>query len=121
LGTDTAKERLMGLLKQTELGPGYCHFPINRDEEYFRQLTAEEQITKFNRGAPYLAWQKIYARNEALDCRVYNMAALQIANLDLQLLAAEMKQPADPPPQKADVKEEKSEWLPDKNNWWNRR
>lgn len=119
VGTDTAKERLMYRLRISEPGAGYCHFPAWYDEEYFRQLTAEQQVTKFSRGQPYLVWQKLRARNEALDCRVYGMAALQILNPNLEALAEEVKQPAHE--KKGYPDEQKREgYLPRKKNWLKR-
>jgi phage terminase large subunit GpA-like protein len=61
--------------------PNYCHFP-EYDEHYFRGLTAEEQVKKIVRGYPRYVWQKVYDRNEPLDCRVYARAAAVIVGLD---------------------------------------
>jgi len=33
-------------------GPGYCHFPIAYQQEFFNQLTSEEVRTRFVRGHP---------------------------------------------------------------------
>jgi phage terminase large subunit GpA-like protein len=78
VGVDTAKEILFARLKLNEFGPGFCHFPKVEpyDEEYFKQLTAEKQKTKYKNGFPTKFWEKIRPRNEALDLRVYAMAAL---------------------------------------------
>jgi phage terminase large subunit GpA-like protein len=84
VGTDTAKEVVYSRLKIREFGEGYCHFPIDRGEEYFRMLTAEKKVTKFYKGRPKREWVKVQARNEALDCRVYATAALAILNLNLE-------------------------------------
>lgn len=79
IGTDTAKDMIFGRLKIDEPGPGYMHFPIEFDEEYFRQLTAEKKTTKHRRGFPYTEWVKSeHQRNEALDMTVYSIAALYI-------------------------------------------
>ncbi len=59
-------------------GPGYLHFPVERDDEWFAQLTAEKLITKYQRGFPIREWIKSRPRNEALDCRVYAMAAYKL-------------------------------------------
>ena len=50
IGVDTAKELIYGRLKIEEPGPGFCHFPESRDDEYFRQLTAEKIVTKYSAG-----------------------------------------------------------------------
>lgn len=104
IGTDTAKEMIYSRLKITELGPGYCHFPINYDAEYFKQLTAEKIVTYYNKGFPTRKWEKPAGkRNEALDCRVYALAALYILNPNLELLANKMLEPT----AKVEVKETK--------------
>ena len=83
VGTDAAKETIFARLRMEGPGAGYCHFPMDYDQEYFLQLTAEKIVTKYNKGFPYREWQKIRARNDALDCRVYSMAALSILNINL--------------------------------------
>lgn len=80
VGVDDAKATIYSYLRQTEVGNGYCHFPVNRDHEYFEQLTAEKCVTKFKKGFPYREWIKTRPRNEALDNRVYNLAAKTILN-----------------------------------------
>ncbi len=86
IGVDTAKELVYSRLKMTEEGEGYCHFPLDRGEEYFRMLTAERKVTRYFKGRPRQEWIKIRNRNEALDCRVYGLAALGILNLNLEAL-----------------------------------
>lgn len=75
IGTDTAKSTIFGRLKITEPGPGFLHFPIGIDDQYFVQLTAEKLITKYVKGFPKLEWVMTGPRNEALDCEVYCYAA----------------------------------------------
>jgi len=90
LGVDTGKELIYARLQIDVPGPGYCHFPEGRDEEYFRQLTAEKRVTKYRHGRPVLTWvvsRQGGARNEALDVRNYAQAALRILNPDLDALA----------------------------------
>lgn len=80
VGVDDAKATIYSRLKIAEAGAGFCHFPFERDEEYFSQLTAEKVVTKYTKGFPRREWVKARARNEALDCRVYAYAALRILN-----------------------------------------
>jgi len=90
VGTDTAKDTLVSRLQLETPGPGFCHWPERSayDEAYFLQLTAEEKREKYDRGVLVgHYYKKIRARNEALDLRVYNMAALAILNPDLPQLA----------------------------------
>ena len=61
--------------------PGYCHFP-KYSEEYFKQITAEQLVTKIVKGYRRHEWQKMRERNEALDCRVYARAAASRIGID---------------------------------------
>jgi phage terminase large subunit GpA-like protein len=83
VGTDTAKELVYARLKMTDVGGGYCHFPLGREPEYFRMLTAEKKVTKYFKGRPKREWVKVRQRNEALDCRVYATAALAVLNVNM--------------------------------------
>lgn len=87
IGTDTAKELIYTRLRLAEPGPGYMHFPVSYEQEYFEQLTAEKAVTKYSKGFPHRVWVKIRGRNEALDCRVYNLAALAILNPNFDRIA----------------------------------
>ena len=96
--------------------PGYCHFP-KYGSEYFKQITAEQLVTRMVKGYKRGEWQKTRERNEALDCRVYARAAAAICGLDrfteetwqaleqhLAALAEQAQQglPAAPPPKPAE-------------------
>ncbi|MBF0341826.1 MAG: phage terminase large subunit family protein [Magnetococcales bacterium] len=87
IGVDAAKETIYARLRIQTPGPGFCHFPQNRDAEWFCQLTAEKMATRYVRGRPIREWKKPdNARNEALDCRVYALAALHgIMNMGFRL------------------------------------
>ena len=61
--------------------PGYCHFP-KYGTEYFKQLTAEQLVTRVVKGYRRAEWQKTRERNEALDCRVYARAAAAVCGID---------------------------------------
>jgi phage terminase large subunit GpA-like protein len=78
IGTDTIKNLLFARLLIEEPGPGYVHFPMSLDEEYFKQLTAEKRKVKYVKGFKKYEWIKTRKRNEALDLMVYNIAALNI-------------------------------------------
>ena len=77
VGVDTAKEQIYGRLWTVDPGPGYCHFPMERDEEYFRQLTGEKIVTKYSQGRAKRTWIKTRARNEFLDVRIYALGRLR--------------------------------------------
>lgn len=79
VGVSTAKTTLYGWLNLEtpaagERKSGFCHFP-EYSEEYFKQLTAESSKIKMFKGSPRWVWIKVHERNEALDCRVYALAA----------------------------------------------
>jgi phage terminase large subunit GpA-like protein len=76
IGTEAAKDAIYGYLQVKEQGPGYCHFPEHYEPEYFKQLTSEKRVTKFEKGKSEVRYIKIRERNESLDCRVYGAAAL---------------------------------------------
>lgn len=69
------------LSKGIKHGPGYCHFP-EYPEEHFKQLTAEQLVSKIVKGQRRYEWHKIRERNERLDCRIYARAAASIVGLD---------------------------------------
>lgn len=87
VGVDTAKELLYARLRIEEPAPGYCHFHNRLDDEHFRQLTAEKQVIRYHKGYPKRGWIKTRTRNEALDVRVYAIAALSILNVNMDNVA----------------------------------
>ncbi|WP_419832776.1 phage terminase large subunit family protein [Endozoicomonas atrinae] len=103
IGTDTAKELVYQRYRILEPGQGYCHWPVKEcfDEDYFKQATAEEKIKKYRLGVPYFTWDAKNRRNEALDCRVYSLAAIRILQqhrgINLELLARGRPAPEDTP------------------------
>jgi phage terminase large subunit GpA-like protein len=121
LGVDTIKELVVARLNVTDPDkPGYCTFPHDREDGYFRGLTAEKLITKFRKGFKHQEWTKVRPRNEPFDCRVYATAALEMLQVDLnaqrksamrQLLVkiTQVAQAAPPKPKKRE-----SAWL---NKW----
>lgn len=79
IGVNAAKDTvLLSYLPRTEPGPGYMHFPADRDAGWFAQLAGSERLKVEQKGGQkYRVWEAISGRaNEALDCRVYAYAAL---------------------------------------------
>lgn len=95
IGVDEGKSILMRRLRNiTKPGPGYCHFPHDRSEEWFRQLTGERLVTRYPRhGHAIREWVKVYPAVEALDCRNYAYAALLLSGVDLEREAAKRSTP----------------------------
>lgn len=87
VGVDTAKDMLFARLAIKDPGAGYVHFSDTLDEEYFKQLTAEQIVTRYKRGFKHRVYEQIRKRNEALDCFVYALAALTILNVQVNTLA----------------------------------
>jgi len=100
VGTDTAKELVYGRYAVADPGPGYCHYPISDvyDETYFQQATAERKIKHYSRGVAYYVWDAGKRRNEALDCRVGNLAMIRILQAHFGVNLKAPPPPADPEP-----------------------
>ena len=90
VGGQVAKDSIFARLKSEEVGPRYMHFPVGYGytEEFYRQLTAEEIRTRMKNGFPVRYYKKLRERNESLDIRVYNMAALEILNPNMERIMA---------------------------------
>ena len=101
LGVDAAKDQVMARLGISEPGPGYCHFPLTREKDYFLGLTAEQSNMQRKAGVERRVWtlKKQGEPNEPFDCRVYGYAALVglqaepfLLNLDTECLNIESAQ-----------------------------
>jgi phage terminase large subunit GpA-like protein len=76
VGVQAAKDVALGSLDITTPGPGYCHFPADRDASWFEQLLAERRVHVKGHGG-LTQWQpRPGFRTEAADCRVYAYVAL---------------------------------------------
>lgn len=85
LGVNEGKTQVYNRLQVREVGTQYMHFPEEDgfergyDDEYFRQLTSERIVNHVVGGkviGVYEPWSK-HTRNESLDLRVYNLAAMK--------------------------------------------
>jgi phage terminase large subunit GpA-like protein len=91
MGSSVIKTEIYGYLRadmptETELAesgfsPGFIHFP-EYDEEFFKQLTAEQLMTRVIKGYRKYEWSKVYERNEALDTMVMARACASIVGID---------------------------------------
>lgn len=99
IGVDAGKDLVYGRLRIGEPGPGYCHFPKTREPHYFEQMTSETVVTKYVKGFPHREWVlKPGMRNEALDLRVYALAALRSMSINwgkVQRILAARARPVD--------------------------
>ncbi|MEM8499898.1 MAG: phage terminase large subunit family protein [Pseudomonadota bacterium] len=80
LGVDELKTLVYSRLETEEEGPGYCHYREGTPLEYFKGLTAEVVKKKIIKGWVYRVWVKTRPRNEPLDLRAYNIAAIKLLN-----------------------------------------
>ena len=85
LNTNPIKQELYAYLEKApgeaeEFPEGYCHFPLEYGEKFFRQLVAEELVIETTKtGQKKYQWHIPHGRrNEAHDCRVYAMGALYV-------------------------------------------
>ncbi|WP_184247328.1 phage terminase large subunit family protein [Paraburkholderia atlantica] len=77
IGVNAAKDVIRARLHIEEPGPGYMHFPADRDINYFAQLVSERSVAKLVNGQKFRIWELPPGRaNEALDLAVYSYAAL---------------------------------------------
>lgn len=117
VGTDVAKGVIYSRLKIVENGPGFFHFPIDLEDEYYLQLTAEKLVKRYVKGFPVYEWVNTRTANHALDCEVYCLAAAYRAGVQtiqwakiakrLKIEAPVADDNTAPPPQLRQVKKPK--------------
>lgn len=82
------KSELYGLLAKDRPADGepfpvgWIHFASDLDEEFFRQLTAEQIVSRVVKGYRKHEWVKVRERNEDLDCANYARAAASVFGVD---------------------------------------
>jgi phage terminase large subunit GpA-like protein len=107
VGVDTAKTVVMSHLRiqlpaEDEYHggpvPGFAHFPTRQpyDEEFFKQLTSELVVVRQSpNGYMKRVWMRRPGRRaEALDCRVYALAAHEgafLAGVRMETILAAIK------------------------------
>ncbi len=104
VGTDNAKDLTYQRFSITtdditSRNDGFCHFPIRDDYSmsYFDMATAESKVVKYSKGQRRFEWHcPSGKRNEALDCRVYALAALRISQQKFGLRLDEVEVNAEP-------------------------
>jgi phage terminase large subunit GpA-like protein len=60
------------------------------DREFFAQITAEKRVKTYKHGFPVPIYKKTRPRNEALDCWVYAIAALEILRPNFKAIASKL-------------------------------
>lgn len=109
--------------------PGYVHIAKFSDE-VFKQLTAEQLVTRTVKYRRKTEWEKTRDRNEALDCRVYARAAASVYGIDRftgrnweQLeahLAIEKKKEPKPAPVAQESQQRPAGWINPRGGWFKR-
>lgn len=87
VGTNAAKERVIGWLSIDEPGPGYCHFADSYSLSFFDQFENFYVVTK--KGIREFI-DKAGKPVEALDLFVYNRAVLEIFDVNLDKIYTSM-------------------------------
>ncbi len=82
VGTDAAKDLLLGQLAIERQGPGFVHFSNELPREFYEQLTAEQRVLAKLNGRDAYRWVKRRPRNEQLDNRNYALHAALGLGLD---------------------------------------
>lgn len=75
-----AKDRVEMHLSKTDPGPGYMHIPASRDKTWYDQFLSEHRVfvdLGGGRMGSHWAVKPGKQRNEAWDCRVYALAAVE--------------------------------------------
>jgi phage terminase large subunit GpA-like protein len=92
VGTEQAKDKAAAALRIEVPGPGFCHFPIIYSDDYFKQLTSEHRVRAVRLGFSVWRWvkKKAGARNEAWDCRVYNIFVKEFLRPNYEKLRARL-------------------------------
>lgn len=116
VGTDAAKDLLLGQLSIEHPGPGYIHFSDELPREFYEQLTAEQRVLAKVQGRDQYKWVKRRPRNEQLDNRNYALHAAMCERMhkwteaEWSRLEAAVQPPADlfSQPMQIEVKTEPS-------------
>jgi len=96
LGVDDGKQQVMNRLAIEAPGPSYFHFPLDGDvgleyrgydQLYFKGIISEHKRKVKKNGVLHTVWETTAGvRNEPLDLRVYNLAAMQSCKPDWERL-----------------------------------
>jgi phage terminase large subunit GpA-like protein len=101
LGVDDGKQQVMNRLAIDAPGPSYFHYPLDGDagleyrgydQLYFKGIISEHKRQVKKNGVIRQVWETTAGvRNEPLDLRVYNLAAMQSCRPDWERLQAALK------------------------------
>jgi len=116
VGGDEAKSLIYTRLRMEEQGEGYRHYGLNHDEKFFQQLTVEKATVEYKKGEEQRRFKNVEkARNEALDCSVYEMGAFRLRQWNYDAIEAKIIEDAKPEPER----EEQELVAPGRSNFVN--
>jgi len=121
VGSDTATATIYTRLQQEEPGPGYYHFPVGLDKEFYLQLTAEKFInSRDKKGFPVRELVRVHPRAEVLDCFKYSYAAaLRIVDsINLDKLERDLEQQIRSKTERKEEKPKKQAFIPKPKGDW---
>lgn len=105
VGVDAVKAALLNRLAR----PGMVRFSDGLPPEFYEQLCSERIVTKYSRGRPVRAFERVKGmRAEALDAVAYALAVKGLIGQNLDARAAELSTPAAP---KAAPRVARSRWM----------
>lgn len=114
--TNGLKDTIYAQLRIDQMGPSYVHFPATVGEVYFDQLLSEKPVRRRSGGVDVRIYETLTkdTRNEALDCFVYAMAALERLGIkEIEARAATMEQVPVPPMERVEPAAAESEPVSD--------
>lgn len=96
IGTWDAKDKIYERLRMKEAGPGFMHFNQKFGEQYCRQLVVEKVSIEYDGGQEIRKYlNENHDRNEAIDLRVGNLAAVRRVNRNWDHLEARIAEEAE--------------------------
>ena len=112
IAVDEGKASIMYSAMQVNApGPGYMHFPndyrLGYDMDYFRGLISEKQVIHRRGGRAVVAWEKIFERNEPLDCRNYAQGVFKYFNWNFDKFERKLNGEDDEPITRAQAEKRK--------------
>lgn len=125
LGTNALKDMLYARVKIDKAGPGCIHLPKGITAAWVAQLTSEVVLHPYVNGRRVRKYElPSHARNEALDCYQYALAALMLLGEttrerlgqmveDLQPKEQEEEKPPPPPPARKPFMVKRRGWMND--------
>jgi phage terminase large subunit GpA-like protein len=120
VGGDEAKDIIYTRLRSPEVMEGNRHYGTNHAESFFQQLTVEKCTVIIKGGNEQRRYANTeHARNEALDCSVYEMAAYRLRQWNYDTIEAKLIEDAEPDKKPVEIKPmPKAAFIPPTGTGW---